>query len=85
MMTKLIISTITVLCSSLALGDTEPTSIEDNSVAEKIMSGNPVIEGWYADPEAIIYGKTYWIYPTTSDEYDKQTFFNAFSSQDLVT
>jgi hypothetical protein len=33
------------------------------------MSGNPVIEGWYADPEAIIYGSQYWIYPTYSDDY----------------
>jgi hypothetical protein len=35
----------------------------------KGMSGNPVIEGWYADPEAIVYGKEYWIYPTYSDDY----------------
>jgi hypothetical protein len=27
-------------------------------------SGNPIIEGWYADPEAAIFGDTYWIYPT---------------------
>jgi beta-xylosidase len=33
------------------------------------MSGNPVIEGWYADPEAIVYGSEYWIYPTYSDDY----------------
>jgi hypothetical protein len=33
------------------------------------MSGNPVIEGWYADPEAIVYGNEYWIYPTYSDDY----------------
>jgi hypothetical protein len=27
-------------------------------------SGNPILEGWYADPEVIIYGKKYWIFPT---------------------
>ncbi len=48
------------------------------------MSGNPVFEGWYADPEGIIYGDTYWIYPTWSDKYEKQTFFDCFSSKDLV-
>ena len=48
-------------------------------------SGNPVFPGWYADPEAIIYGKTYWIYPTYSDAYEKQTFFDCYSSPDLVT
>jgi beta-xylosidase len=29
-------------------------------------SGNPLFPGWYADPEAIIYGNKYWIYPTFS-------------------
>jgi beta-xylosidase len=48
-------------------------------------SGNPVFEGWYADPEGIIYGDTYWIYPTYSDNYEKQTFFDCFSSKDLIT
>ncbi|HWS01253.1 MAG TPA: glycoside hydrolase family 43 protein [Prolixibacteraceae bacterium] len=72
-------------------------------------SGNPLFPGWYADPEGIIFGDTYWIYPTFSDEsgvvepptafsdyqlqirkntinpqYLKQTFFDAFSSKDLL-
>jgi len=72
-------------------------------------AGNPVFEGWYADPEGIIFDDEYWIYPTYSDHYrepdtslyftDKQvnlkkntinpqyliqTFFNAFSSSDLI-
>ena len=47
-------------------------------------SGNPVFPGWYADPEAAIFGSRYWIYPTTSQAYDRQTFFDAFSSPDLV-
>jgi beta-xylosidase len=34
-------------------------------------AGNPVIEGWYADPEGIIYGDQYWIFPTFSDDYGK--------------
>ncbi len=69
-------------------------------------SGNPILPGWYADPEAIVYGNQYWIFPTYSDDsgptqtptqsltprqrqainkqYLKQTFFDAFSSPDLV-
>jgi predicted alpha-1,6-mannanase (GH76 family) len=47
-------------------------------------SGNPVFNGWYADPEAVIYGKRYWIYPTFSAEYEKQVHFDCFSSPDLV-
>lgn len=46
--------------------------------------GNPVFPGWYADPEGIVFNKTYWIYPTYSAPYSKQVFFDAFSSPDLV-
>lgn len=52
---------------------------------KKTSAGNPVFKGWYADPEGIIFDKTYWIYPTYSAPYDKQVFFDAFSSKDLVT
>ncbi|GAA3924039.1 hypothetical protein GCM10022209_16600 [Chitinophaga oryziterrae] len=51
---------------------------------QKKRSGNPIIQGWYADPEAAIFGRQYWIYPTFSDRYEKQVFFDAFSSRDLV-
>lgn len=78
--------------------------------AQEQRAGNPVFPGWYADPEGIIFGDEYWIYPTYSDHYGSpdrsqslsaeqleaqkktinqgylmQTFFNAFSSKDLVT
>jgi beta-xylosidase len=46
---------------------------------------NPVFEGWYADPEAIIIGNEYWIFPTYSAKYNEQVFFDAFSSKDLRT
>jgi beta-xylosidase len=71
---------------------------------------NPIVAGWYADPEIRVFGDRYWIYPTYSDHgetpdvsehfnerqqqlrkqkavrpsYYIQTFFNAFSSPDLV-
>jgi len=44
---------------------------------------NPVFPGWYADPEGIVYGNSYWIFPTFSS--DDQLHFDAFSSADLVT
>jgi beta-xylosidase len=47
-------------------------------------SGNPIFEGWYADPEGVIFGKEYWIYPTYSAPYEKQVFLDAFSSPDLI-
>lgn len=45
---------------------------------------NPIVEGWYADPEGVIFGKKYWIFPTYSARYEKQVFFDAFSSRDLA-
>lgn len=51
----------------------------------KPTSGNPVFKGWYADPEAAIFNKQYWVYPTYSAPYHQQVFLDAFSSPDLVT
>ena len=48
------------------------------------VSGNPLFTGWYADPEGVVFGKEYWIYPTWSRPYDEQLFMDAFSSKDLV-
>jgi hypothetical protein len=93
----------TVLASGHRLGAQKPNA----NLKQQGQAGNPVIEGWYADPEAIVYGSKYWIYPTYSDDYPeprpldastltprqklainkqylKQTFMDAFSSDDLV-
>ena len=55
------------------------------SAATQLRSGNPILPGWYADPEAHVFAGQYWIYPTYSAPYDEQTFLDAFSSPDLVT
>jgi beta-xylosidase len=47
-------------------------------------SGNPIFEGWYADPEGAVFNKEYWVYPTYSADYGEQLHFDAFSSKDLV-
>lgn len=73
-------------------------------------ASNPIVRGWYADPEIRVFDGQYWIYPTYSADdgapdrtrrftpaqeetrkrktvrpsYAYQTFFNAFSSPDLV-
>ena len=48
------------------------------------MSGNPIFEGWYADPEGVVFGHECWIYPTWSQRYKEQLFMDAYSSKDLV-
>ena len=53
--------------------------------AQATRSGNPILPGWYADPEAHVFAGRYWIFPTYSAPYDEQTFMDAFSSRDLVT
>ncbi|KAL2858020.1 glycosyl hydrolase [Aspergillus pseudoustus] len=59
-----------------------PLSDEDNN---NDLAGNPIFDGWYADPEARIFDSQYWIYPTYSAAYEDQTFFDAFSSPNLLT
>jgi beta-xylosidase len=51
---------------------------------KKELSGNPVIPGWNADPEAKIFEGQYWIYPTYSAPYEQQVHMDAWSSRDLV-
>ena len=45
---------------------------------------NPLFPGQYADPEIHLFRDRYWVYPTSSAPFDEQTFFEAFSSPDLV-
>jgi len=47
-------------------------------------SGNPLFKGWYADPEVAILQGEYWVFPTISDDFEKQLHFDAFSSPDLI-
>jgi len=61
------------------------TLLVTNAFDQTVRSGNPVLPGWYADPEARIFQNQYWIFPTYSAPYDKQVFMDAFSSKDLVT
>lgn len=56
-------------------------AVPDFSTAE---AGNPLVDGWYADPDMARYGDDYWMFPTTSRAYEEQTYMDAFSSTDLV-
>ena len=65
----------TLLCSSLGCVGLAPSQ----------RSGNPILSGWYADPEAHVFAGRYWIYPTYSAPYGEQVFMDAYSSTDLIT
>lgn len=47
-------------------------------------AGNPVLAGWYADPEIAVFDSSYWIFPTYSAAFSDQVFMDAFSSPDLI-
>ncbi|KAL3464975.1 glycosyl hydrolase [Aspergillus heterothallicus] len=76
-----ILQPVLLLLAVVTALDQTPLSSEDKNN----LAGNPVISGWYADPEARIFDQNYWIYPTYSAVYEDQTFFDAFSSHDLLT
>lgn len=46
---------------------------------------NPIADGWYADPDGLKFGDSYWVYATISIAFDDQTYFDAFESKDLVS
>ena len=73
--------TIALVAGSLTQGHAAQT---DSPPLTPATSGNPIFPGWYADPEAKVFGKEFWVYPTYSARYEEQTFFDAFSSADLV-
>jgi beta-xylosidase len=66
---------------SIILGLLLPAAL----AAQASRSGNPILPGWYADPEAHVFNDRYWIYPTYSARYNEQTFIDVFSSKDLST
>lgn len=70
---------ILAVCITLAL------TFSTTQAQHRAVPGNPVFKGWYADPEAAVFGDTYWIYPTFSAKYEEQVFLDAFSSTDLLT
>lgn len=59
-------------------------TIAQETVSNQKKNNNPIFKGWYADPEGIIFDKTYWVYPTFSARYEDQIFMDAFSSKDLT-
>ena len=51
------------------------TLFAQTNTGKKQTSTNPVFDGWYADPEGVVFGDKYWIYPTYSaDIFDRKDF-----------
>ncbi|KAF1968027.1 endo-1,4-beta-xylanase D [Bimuria novae-zelandiae CBS 107.79] len=73
-------------CIVLRYGNTVPKTSLPRQVLNYTTSeaGNPIVDGWYADPDTAIYEGKHWIFPTSSYDYDEQTYLDAFSSPDLI-
>jgi beta-xylosidase len=54
------------------------------SSTDYIPARNPLIAGWYADPEIHFFRGRYYIYPTTSLAFRDQTYFECWSSDNLT-
>jgi beta-xylosidase len=77
---QLLISIVAIAASAVVAGCSTTPQVE----ASIRYSGNPITSGWYADPEAEVFGGRVWVYPTFSAPYDQQLHFDAFSSPDLI-
>ena len=55
-----------------------PCRSQEKQAKNLTYSGNPIFEGWYADPEGIVLKDEYWVFPTYSAKYEHQVFFDAF-------
>ena len=80
-----ILSALALTALLLPVANAQETSSQTPATKTAATSGNPILPGWYADPEVAVFDKRYWIYPTYSAPYEQQTFLDAFSSTDLVT
>lgn len=80
-----ILTSLFLTLASLPMARPSQSPLHPPVALNSTHAGNPVFPGWYADPEARIFDSTYWIYPTYSAAYESQTFFDAFSSPDLLT
>jgi beta-xylosidase len=49
------------------------------AAALNAQAANPIVKGWYADPEIRLFGDTYWIYPTYSADYERPAKPTAFT------
>ena len=44
---------------------------------------NPVVDGWYADPESRVYGDTVYMYVTNSLPFEEQKNLDLVTTDDL--
>lgn len=62
---------MTAMGRSVAVALVALLLLSTGALTQPVRSGNPILDGWYADPEAHLFDGQYWIYPTYSAPYDQ--------------
>lgn len=76
---------ITMAFISLALGGTIiPQGFGAEAMQPAAPPPSPILEGYTADPHAVVFGDTYYIYPTSDKTEWQTTDFSCWSSKDLI-
>lgn len=76
----------TLITSTSSLPSPSPVIPRESTITTTAANGtNPISDGWYADPDVVKFGSTYWIYATVSVAFSDQGSFDAFSATDLST
>ena len=71
--------------AACSTGSTDPCYTTACEMAERIMEPpKPIIEGYTADPHAVVFDDTYYVYPTSDKGEWQTTDFSSWSSTDLV-
>jgi hypothetical protein len=78
---SIIVSLLGAAAAAYVAAD-EPTAPSFNLTTAE--AGNPLFDGWFADPEIRVYDDVFWIFATTSVKFKDQKHFDAWSSTDLV-
>jgi beta-xylosidase len=73
------------LCVLLAVGcDGDTTSTKILAYQTTAPPPDPILEGYTADPHAVVFDGTYYVYPTSDKDEWRTTDLSAWSSRDLV-
>ena len=72
------------LCAFTAAACDSRTTLESEARAMALAPPKPILEGYTADPHAVVFDDTYYVYPTSDKDDWQTTDFSAWSSKDLV-
>jgi beta-xylosidase len=76
-----LVASLCVLIASACSAEDQPEGL---SYEMTIDPPKPILEGYTADPHAVVFDGTYYVYPTSDKDQWLTTDFSVWSSQDLI-